>query len=166
MTDTIRVAGPDDATEVFRLIHELAVYEKLDHEVRATPESIRDAMTYTDPAIHVLLAEDEAAGRAVGFALYFHTFSTFEGAPTLYLEDLFVEPDARGSGIGQQLLVTLARHAREKGCARMEWTALDWNEPALRFYSSLGARRMTDWIAHRLDAAGIERLGGTTLPDS
>ena len=157
MPVTIRIAEPDDAPEVYRLIRELAVYEKLDDRVRATADDIRMAMESADPRVHVLLAELDATS-AVGFALYFFTFSTFEGAPTLYLEDVYVEPEARGRGIGMVLLRRLGEIARERGCRRMEWTALDWNTPALTFYRKLGATTMDDWITHRLEADGIERL--------
>lgn len=155
MPATIRTAAPADADEVYRLIHELAVYEKLDHEVKADPASVRRAMECDDPRVHVLLAEDE---RPVGFALYFFTYSTFEGAPTLYLEDLFVEPERRGEGLGTLLLRELARVASLRGCRRMEWTALDWNTDARTFYENLGARPMSTWIIHRLGVDGIEAL--------
>jgi GNAT superfamily N-acetyltransferase len=162
MPVTIRVATPADAPEVHRLILELAEYEKLAEKVRATVEDTRAAMEEGDPRIHVLLAQREAAPgageHAVGFALYFFTYSTFEGAPTLYLEDVFVEPSERGTGIGTQLLARLAAAARERGCRRMEWTALDWNAPAREFYENLGARPLTDWIIHRMEAAGIEAM--------
>ena len=172
MSVTIRAATPDDAPEVFRLIHELAVYEKLADSVKSTPDSIRAAMESDDPRVHVLLAYDDTqpgkadndaasrddAGRAVGFALYFLTFSTFEGRPTLYLEDLFVEPARRGSGVGTAFLRELARTASDRGCARMEWTALDWNTTARTFYENLGADPKTDWIIHRLGEEGIAAL--------
>jgi GNAT superfamily N-acetyltransferase len=158
MPVTIRTAGPDDAPEVFRLIHELAVYEKLDESVRTDAQGIRDAMQSDTPRITVLLAEDEATGRAVGFALYFFTFSTFEGSPTLYLEDIFVEPSFRSTGIGSRLLALLARAARDNGCRRMEWTALDWNTSARTFYENLGAIPMDGWIIHRLGGEGIDAM--------
>jgi len=169
MPVTIRVATADDAPEVFRLIHELAVYEKLDRAVRADAAALRAAMEADDPRIHVLLAEDRSgtAVRAIGFALYFFTFSTFEGAPTLYLEDVFVEPAERGRGVGTMLLRRLAEAALERGCRRMEWTALDWNTSARCFYENLGAKPMTSWIIHRLEAAGIEAVsrGGDSRRD-
>ena len=167
MPVTIRTATPDDAPEVFRLIRELAVYEKLDDAVRADTRSIRVAMDADDPRIHVLLAEETgpdasspgaAPPRAIGFALYFFTFSTFEGAPTLYLEDVFVEPAERGRGVGTMLLARLARAALDRGCRRMEWTALDWNVSAREFYENLGAKPMTSWIIHRLEADTIEAV--------
>ena len=160
MAVTIRVATPDDAGEVFRLIHELAVYEHLDHAVRADVGAIRAAMEADDPQVHVLLAEDatDDTPRVIGFALYFFTFSTFEGAPTLYLEDVFVEPSGRGRGVGTMLLRRLAGAALERGCRRMEWTALDWNTSARGFYENLGAKPMTSWIIHRLEAEGIEAV--------
>ncbi|MFW6289089.1 MAG: N-acetyltransferase family protein [Spirochaetota bacterium] len=166
MPVTIRTATPDDAPEVFRLIRELAVYEKLDGSVRTDERGVRDAMESDTPRIFVLLAEEADTRRAVGFALYFFTFSTFEGAPTLYLEDLYVEPSSRGTGLGSRFLSLLARAAREQGCRRMEWTALDWNASARTFYENLGAVPMNDWSIHRLDAEGIETMAkrGTDEP--
>lgn len=161
MALSIRAASPHDAPEIFRLIHELAVYEKLAHAVRADAESLRAAMESDDPRIHVLLAEETAPDgrrRAIGFALYFFTFSTFEGAPTLYLEDVFVEPAERGRGVGTMLLARLAQGALDRGCRRMEWTALDWNASAREFYENLGAKPMTSWIIHRLEADAIEAV--------
>lgn len=177
MPVTIRTATSDDAPEVYRLIRGLAVYEKLEHAVRADARSISEAMDADDPRIHVLLAEEPApdvprsgAGpsaaaaspsttpRAIGFALYFFTFSTFEGAPTLYLEDVFVEPAERGRGVGTMLLARLARAALDRGCRRMEWTALDWNVSAREFCENLGAKPMTSWLIHRLEAHAIEAV--------
>lgn len=160
MPVTIRIATPDDAPEVFRLISELAHYEKLAHSVKSSADAIRGAMESEDPRIHVLLASDDAS-RAVGFALYFFTYSTFEGRPTLYLEDLFVEPSRRGSGVGTALLRRLAQTASARGCARMEWTALDWNTTARTFYENLGADPKTGWIIHRLGEEGIAALAAT-----
>ena len=164
MSFTIREATPVDAAEVYRLIVALAEYEKLADEVKATEADIRAAMTADDPRIHVLLAET-SAGSAVAIALHFFTFSTFEAAPTLYLEDLFVDPEHRGKGIGTALLRELADRASARGCRRMEWVALDWNTDARAFYENLGARPMNGWIIHRMEAKGIERMAGESADE-
>jgi GNAT superfamily N-acetyltransferase len=156
----IRPAMPADADTVANLVRELADYEKLLHEARATPEDFRRELESDNPVIRVLIAEWD--GRPAGFALYFFNFSTFVGRPGLYLEDLFVRPELRSHGIGRALLRALARIARDRGCGRMEWAVLDWNEPALKFYQSLGARQMKEWIVHRLTPAEIGRLAAET----
>jgi GNAT superfamily N-acetyltransferase len=152
----IRPATPADAATVASLVRELADYEKLLHEARAEPADFRRELESASPVIHVLIAEWN--GAPAGFALYFFNFSTFVGRPGLYLEDLFVRPALRGSGIGRALLRELARIAEARGCGRMEWAVLDWNEPALRFYRTLGARQMKEWIVHRLTPPEIARL--------
>jgi GNAT superfamily N-acetyltransferase len=152
----IRPATGTDAAIIASLVRELADYEKLSHEARATPEDFRREIESPNPVIRVLIAEWN--GEPAGFALYFFNFSTFVGRAGLYLEDLFVRPALRSHGIGRALLRALARVARERNCGRMEWAVLDWNEPALRFYQSLGARQMKEWIVHRLTPAEIERL--------
>ena len=152
----IRPATPDDAGTIAALVRELADYEKLLHEARATDEDFRRELTAENPVIRVLIAEWD--GEPVGFALYFFNFSTFVGRSGLYLEDLFVRPAARAKGVGRALLRALARIARERGCGRMEWAVLDWNEPALRFYRSLDARPMKEWIVHRLTPLEIGKL--------
>lgn len=152
----IRPATATDAETIATLVRELADYEKLLHEAKAGAEDFRRELTAENPVIHVLIAEWN--GEPVGFALYFFNFSTFVGRPGLYLEDLFVRPAMRGKGIGRALLRALARIARERRCGRLEWAVLDWNEPALKFYASLGARRMTEWIVHRLTPVEIDRL--------
>lgn len=144
----IRRARPGDEALVLRFIRELAVYEKLAHEVVADEAALRANLFGERPYAEVLIAED-AVGPA-GFALYFFTFSTFLARPTLYLEDLFVSPERRGHGIGEALLRSLARIAVDRGCGRMEWSVLDWNEPALRFYRRLGATPMSEWTVQRL----------------
>ena len=152
----IRPATAADAGTVASLVRELADYEKLLHEARATAEDFRREIESPNPVIRVLIAEWE--GQPAGFALYFFNFSTFVGRPGLYLEDLFVRPALRSHGIGRALLRALARIARERGCGRMEWAVLDWNEPALKFYRSLGARQMKEWIVHRLTPVEIGKL--------
>ncbi len=152
----IRLAVASDAATIAELVRELADYEKLLHEAKARPEDFLRELTAEQPVIHVLIAEWN--GQPAGFALYFFNFSTFVGRPGLYLEDLFVRPALRQHGIGRGLLRALARVARERDCGRMEWAVLDWNEPALRFYQTLGARQMKEWIVHRLTPAEIGRL--------
>ena len=148
----IRPATPADAATIATLVRELADYEKLLHEARARPEDFLRELTAEQPVIRVLIAEWH--GEPAGFALYFFNFSTFVGRPGLYLEDLFVRPALRSHGIGR----ALARIARDRDCGRMEWAVLDWNEPALRFYESLGARQMKEWIVHRLTPVEIGKL--------
>ncbi len=152
----IRPAAASDAATIAELVRELADYEKLLHEAKARPEDFLRELTAEQPVIHVLIAEWN--GQPAGFALYFFNFSTFVGRTGIYLEDLFVRPALRSHGIGRALLRTLARIARDRGCGRMEWAVLDWNEPALRFYQTLGARQMKEWIIHRLTPAEIGRL--------
>ena len=157
MTDfTIRPAEPSDCAEILRLIGELAVYEKLEHMAVGTAEALREQLFGPRPAAETLIAE--RGGRAVGFALYFTTFSTFLCKPGLYLEDLFVEPAHRGAGIGKALLRRLAALARERDCGRLEWRVLDWNEPSIRFYESLGATVMREWLLARMTEEEFSRL--------
>ena len=152
----IRPATRADAPVIASLVRELADYEKLLDEAKATPEDFLRELESPTPVIHVLIAEWQ--GEPAGFALYFFNFSTFVGRPGLYLEDLFVRPAQRSHGIGRALLRALARIAKDRGCGRMEWAVLDWNEPALRFYQSLDARQMNEWIIHRLTPVEIARL--------
>jgi GNAT superfamily N-acetyltransferase len=152
----IRPATAADATTIASLVRELADYEKLLDEARATPDDFRRELESPNPVIRVLIAEWD--GEPVGFALYFFNFSTFVGRPGIYLEDLFVRPSHRKHGIGRALLRELARIAAKAGCGRMEWAVLDWNEPALKFYKSLDARPMKEWIIHRLTPIEIARL--------
>ncbi len=145
---TIRPATPEDCGEIDRLIRELAEYEKLAHQMQGTPESLRAALFGPRPAAETVIAE--RGGRPVGFALYFTTFSTFLSKPGLYLEDLFVEPAHRGAGIGKALLAHLAALAVERGCGRFEWRVLDWNEPSIRFYESIGGKILPEWELVRM----------------
>lgn len=156
MTITIRPAVVDDLDLIFRFICDLAEYEKLRHEVHATPETLRPYLFGPNPKAEVLIGEIDGTPR--GFALFFHNFSTFEGRPGLYLEDLFVDPEARGAGLGKALLVRLAQIARERDCARFEWWVLDWNEASIAFYRSLGAKPMDEWTVQRIDGDALERL--------
>lgn len=156
MTISIREAAPDDLDLILELIVALADYEKLRHAVRAEPEVLRRHLFGADRRAEVLIAESDA--EPIGFALFFHNFSTFEGRPGIYLEDLYVKPEARGRGAGKALFRRLAQLALERDCARLEWAVLDWNEPAIAFYRSLGARPMDDWIVQRLDAKALAQL--------
>lgn len=153
---SIRPATPADCGEVLRLIRELAIYEKLEDQMVGTEAQLREALFGARPSCEALIAE--RSGRAVGFALYFATFSTFLCKPGLYLEDLFVEPSCRGIGLGKALLVRLAAIARDRGCGRFEWRVLDWNEPSIRFYESLGATLMPTWILVRMTSGAIATL--------
>ena len=152
----IRAAAPADVAELLRLIHALAVYEKLEHLAVGTPPQLHEALFGPRPVCEALVAEVE--GRAVGFALYFPTFSTFLCKPGLYLEDLFVEPAHRGCGIGKALLKRLAAITVERGGGRFEWRVLDWNEPSIRFYEGLGATLMREWLLARLTGPELARL--------
>ncbi len=152
----IRPASGADAPLIASLVRELADYEKLLSEARATAVDFQRELDAANPVIRVLIAEWD--GKPAGFALYFFNFSTFVGRPGLYLEDLFVRPALRSHGIGRALLGALARIAKERECGRMEWAVLDWNEPALRFYKTLGARQLNEWIVHRLTPVEIDQL--------
>ena len=153
----LRRAVRADAPEILRLIRALAEYEKLTHEVVANEAALAQALFGDKPAAEVLLAEE--AGRAVGFALFFQNFSTFLGKPGIYLEDLFVEPAFRGQGIGKALLAAVARTAVERRCGRLEWSVLDWNTPAIDFYTALGAQPMSDWTLFRVTGEALRKLG-------
>jgi len=153
---SIRPAQPGDEASILGLIRSLARYEQLEHEVEATPELIADALFGETPSAEALVAH--VGEQPVGFALFFHNFSTFLGRKGLYLEDLYVEPSARGQGIGRALLRALARIALERGCGRMEWSVLDWNTPAIEFYQTLGAVPMSDWTVNRLDQTAMQTL--------
>jgi len=157
MTLKIRPGTRRDVPTILALIKGLAEYEKLGHEVEATLTRIRQHGFGKRRYFETLLCFD--GSRPVGFALYFFTYSTFLAKPTLYLEDLFVVPDARGAGAGKALLAALARVAGRRGCGRMEWAVLDWNTPAIGFYERLGAKLRKDWILTRLTGAPLRRLG-------
>ncbi|MGO4705684.1 N-acetyltransferase family protein [Microvirga sp. 2MCAF38] len=156
MTLIIRPAEPRDASLVFEFIRELAEYERLAHEVDATQESIAEALFSTEPRVFADIAEWD--GEPAGFALWFYNFSTFRGRHGLYLEDLFVRPEFRAKGIGKALLRHLARRCLAEGLARLEWWVLDWNEPALRVYRSIGATSMDEWTVQRVTGEALERL--------
>jgi GNAT superfamily N-acetyltransferase len=152
----IRPARLEDVPVILELIRELATYERAPNEVTATEEQLVEVLFGERPSAEVLLALEGKS--PVGFAVFFYNFSTWLGRPGLYLEDLFVKPEKRGTGYGRALLVDLAKIARDRGCGRMEWAVLDWNEPAIKFYRALGAKPMDEWTVFRLTGEGIARL--------
>ena len=152
----IRPATAADVPIILELIRALATYERAPNDITATEDGLSKVLFGEKPAAEVLLAfENETA---VGFAVFFHNFSTWLGRPGLYLEDLFVRPEDRGKGYGRALLIHLAKIARDRGCGRMEWAVLDWNEPAIQFYRKLGAKSMDEWTVFRLKRDGIAKL--------
>ena len=155
----IRPAGVEDVPIILELIRDLATYERAPDEVTATEEQLVYVLFGERPAAEVLLAFEEKS--PVGFAVFFHNFSTWLGRPGLYLEDLFVKPEKRGKGYGRALLVELAKIACDRGCGRMEWAVLDWNEPAIKFYRALGAKPMDEWTVFRLTRDGIAKLANS-----
>ncbi|AVF42236.1 GNAT family N-acetyltransferase [Pandoraea apista] len=156
MSLNIRAATADDVGAIHGLMQELAVFEKLLDIFEATPESVREALFGKTPAAECLMAEWN--GKAVGYALFFHNFSTFLGRRGLYLEDVYVQPSMRGKGVGQALLRRLARIAVERQCGRFEWTVLDWNQPAIDFYTSQGATVLPDWRVVRMTGEALSRF--------
>ncbi|MDT0498650.1 GNAT family N-acetyltransferase [Algiphilus sp. W345] len=157
MTATrIDAATPADVSDILRLIKALADYERLTHEVVANESMIHEALFGAAPKAEALIARRDA--QAVGFALYFHNFSTFLGRAGIYLEDLFVESHCRGHGIGKALLARLAALAVERGCGRFEWSVLDWNAPSIAFYESLGAKKLSEWHVYRLSGDALQAL--------
>ncbi len=152
----LRPAEEGDLETVLNFIRDLAAYEKLSREVSADVETLRRSLFGKRPAAEVLLAE--ISGQAVGFAVYFHNFSTFTGRAGLYLEDIFVRPDRRGEGVGLALFRHLARLALDRGCSRLELSALDWNEPAIRFYKGLGAAAMDEWTVYRFTPEELKKI--------
>ncbi|MCU7822899.1 GNAT family N-acetyltransferase [Kitasatospora sp. DSM 101779] len=156
----IRTARAADVPVIHAMIRELAEYERAVDEARATPEQLHDALFGEHPAVFGLIAEDDA-GEPVGFALWFRNFSTWRGTHGIYLEDLYVRPSARGGGHGRALLAELARICVDRGYARLEWSVLDWNEPSIGFYKSLGAVPMDEWTVFRLTDGALAELGGS-----
>ena len=153
----IKPATIDDTPLVLKFIKGLAEYEKLEDECVATEDGLRQTMFGANPMAEAVIGY--SGDQAVGFALFFHTFSTFLGAPSLYLEDLFVLPEWRGKGLGRQLLSYLARLAADRGCQRLEWAVLDWNEPSIGFYKGLGAVPRDEWTTYRLSGEALVKLG-------
>jgi GNAT superfamily N-acetyltransferase len=153
---TIRPARVEDVALLLELFGELAEYEHLEHELRATEEQLAEALFGSHPAAEALIAE--RGSQVLGYALFFPTFSSFLASTGVWLEDLFVRPSDRGEGVGRALLAAVAARARERGGERLEWAALDWNELALGFYRRIGAQTMGEWITHRLDGEALSDL--------
>jgi GNAT superfamily N-acetyltransferase len=158
----IAPATPGDVPVLLQLIRGLAEYEKLTQEVTATADGLHAALFGPRPIAEAILAR--VSGTAVGFAVFFHNFSTFVGRPGIYLEDLFVLPEHRGKGIGKTLLLHVAALANERGCGRFEWAVLDWNKPAIEFYRGLGARAMDEWTIYRLSGEPLAKVAGKKEP--
>ena len=161
MSLSIRAATSSDIALIGQFIRDLAAYEKLAHAVRFDEVVMAQKLFGPRPYAEVLIGEID--GTPQGFALFFHNFSTFEGRPGIYLEDLFVRPDARGSGLGKALLGKLAALAVERDCARLEWSVLDWNTPAIDFYKALGARPMDEWTVYRVDGDALTDLAAHSI---
>jgi GNAT superfamily N-acetyltransferase len=157
---TIRPADEGDVGVILQFIRDLAKYEHLEHEVVATEGMLREALFGGRPYAEVVLACFN--GEPVGFALFFHNFSTFLGRAGIYLEDLYVRPEARGHGVGRCLLTWLAATAVSRGCGRLEWAVLDWNEPSIRFYRNLGAVPLDDWTTYRVTGPALSQLAGAS----
>jgi GNAT superfamily N-acetyltransferase len=155
----LRSAIPDDVPVILACIRGLAEYEKLSHEVVATESLLRETLFGARPAAEVILAFRDS--EPAGFALFFHNYSTFLARPGVYLEDLFVFPRFRGQGLGRLLLARLARVALDRGCGRLEWSVLDWNVDAIRFYESVGAQAMTDWTINRVSGDALQALAAS-----
>jgi len=155
-----RPATPSDVPEMLRLIVELAVYEKEPEAVKTTEDDLRRALFADAPAVFAFVVDGDEPGELAGLAVWFLTFSTWEGVHGIHLEDLYVAPQHRGSGHGRALLTRLAQEATARGLARVEWAVLDWNEPSIGFYRSLGATSMDEWTTFRLDSQALAALGG------
>lgn len=160
---TIRPATVADVKLLLRFIRSIAEYERLSHEVEATESRLRESLFGARPAAEALFAFWK--GQPAAFAVFYRNFSTFQGRPGLYLEDLFVKPKFRRQGIGHELLLHVARLARDRGCGRFEWMALDWNEPAIRFYKKLGAGQLDEWTTFRMSRAELVRLAESQRGD-
>jgi GNAT superfamily N-acetyltransferase len=158
----IRPATPGDVPTIALLVRALAEYERLEHTVVLDENRLREHLFGARPYAEVLVAED--ANRVVGFALFLHNYSTFLGRPGIYLEDLFVEPEHRGKGHGKALLLALAQLAVERGCGRLEWAVLNWNEPAIQFYRKIGAVPLNEWTVYRLTGDALELAGAEKTP--
>lgn len=162
-TFRIRTATEDDVPRILEFIRALARYEKLEHDVVATAATLRETLFGQPRFAEVLFGEED--GEPVAFALFFHNYSTFVGRPGLYLEDVYVKPEMRGRGYGKALLARLAAIAVERNCGRFEWAVLDWNEPSINFYKSLGARPMNDWTVFRLAGESLKNLAAHDDPE-
>ena len=155
----IRPATEGDSQLILSFIKKLAVYEKLAHKVTATEEILRETLFGERRYAEVIIGYHR--GEPVGFALFFHNYSTFLGKPGVYLEDLFIDEEHRGKGFGKAMLVYLARLTKERNCGRLEWAVLNWNEPAINFYKSLGAAPMDEWMVFRLTGEALDKLANT-----
>lgn len=153
---TVRPATPDDAATILQFITELAIFEKAEHEVLTSVEMIQQTIFSSDAKAHALICENE--GQPIGFAVYFYNYSTWLGKYGLYLEDLYVTPAARRTGAGKAIFKALAKIAAANNCGRFEWSVLDWNEPAIKFYQALGAQAKTEWVGYRLTEQQISAL--------
>ncbi len=153
---TIRYASKMDTELILEFIRKLAEYEKLLHEVEATEQQLHEYLFGDNPKAEVVIGEYK--NKPVGFALFFHNFSTFLGKPGIYLEDLFINPESRGKGFGKAMLIYLAKTAEERGCGRLEWSVLDWNQPAIDFYKQLGAVPMDEWTVYRVAGDSLKAL--------
>lgn len=158
MTLTIRPATIEDTDTILRFVRDLAIYEKAEHEVLSTPAHVHKTMFGEGATAHGLICEQD--GRAIGFAVYFFNYSTWQGRNGLYLEDLYIDPASRGNGAGKAMFRHLARIAVERDCGRFEWSVLDWNTPAIRFYDSLEAKPQSEWIRYRLTGDALRALAG------
>lgn len=158
----VRPAVLEDAIHIHRFIIELAIYEKAEHEVKSTVSDIEKTLFSEGCTAHALMVEIE--GEPVGMAIYFYNYSTWLGQNGIYLEDLYVTPKHRGSGLGKKLMVQLARIAKEKNCGRMDWSVLDWNQPAINVYDALNAKPQSEWIAYRLSGDALDALAATDSP--
>ena len=152
----LRAAALEDVEDIIQLIHELAAYEKLQPHVKISPPDLQKTLFCQNPKVFCVIAE--VAAQKVGFAIYFYNFSTFLGRHGLYIEDLYVRPDARGQGIGKGIFRFLAREASQHACGRMEWCVLNWNTPAIAFYKSLEAKPMDEWTVFRLEKQSLQTL--------
>lgn len=155
----IRRANEDDAATILRFIRELARYEKAEHEVKADEGSVRSSLFAMDTTAYALICEED--GRAIGYAVYFYNYSTWLGKKGLYLEDLYITPGRRGGGAGKGMLKYLAQQALAEGCGRFEWSVLDWNEPAIGFYQSIGAKPQDEWVIYRLSGEDLQSFAGS-----
>ncbi|MBS1548884.1 MAG: GNAT family N-acetyltransferase [Bacteroidetes bacterium] len=155
MSFNIRKAAIEDSDKIYDLIVQLAVYEKMENEVESTAEQLKETL-FDKKLAHALVAEEDK--KIIGFALYFYNYSTFVGKKGLYLEDLFIDPNFRGKGYGKALLLALTQIAHQEKCGRMEWSVLNWNQPAIDFYESLGAQPMNEWTVYRLTEKQVNIL--------
>lgn len=157
----VRPARRNDVVPIIAMVRDLAEYERALDQATMTPDQLTDALFSSDPTAHALVAEIDGQG-VVGFALWYRTFSTWDGVPGIHLEDLYVRPETRGSGVGRGLLAGLARIALERGYSRVEWDVLRWNAPAIGFYESLDAQPQDEWLGYRLTGSAISRLAEST----